>query len=413
VTKALRLVSCLFAGTAYLALVSAQYIAFRYSQKDNIGDLQKATWLQPGNAEYQHRLGQLLMQAQRLSGAADAYSKAVRLNRRRPGYWISLATAEGVLGRLRDERHALEQAIAADPKDGDAAWAAGNTYLAEGDIDSALREFRVVLESSPSVSGQALQLCWEARPDVDLLLRDTIPANPDIYSSFLEFLMSRGESASAARVWARTVELRQPVQVGTVFDYIPYLVRRNQSPQARLVWQQAADLCDLRNYQPSTDNLIVNGDFRLDILNGGFDWRYEKRSDVTLALDPTEPHLGSRSLLISYDSRGLEDSGIRQLIPVEPDTSYQVSAYFKTRNMEGAGGPHFVLQDYYTEKPTFESVELKDAQEWQQVSGEFKTTPETSLLIVRMKRVPAGSPIRGKLWIDNVRLKPGHKENVP
>src|SRR5205807_7769607 len=41
---------------------------------------------------------------------------------------------------------------------------------------------------------------------------------------------------------------------------------------------------------------------------------------------------------------------------------------------------------------------------WKQVSGIFTTGPGTKLLIFRVQRVPARSPIRGKLWIDDIRL---------
>jgi hypothetical protein len=41
---------------------------------------------------------------------------------------------------------------------------------------------------------------------------------------------------------------------------------------------------------------------------------------------------------------------------------------------------------------------------WKQVSGTFTSGPDTKLLVIRLQRIPAGSPIRGNLWIDGVRL---------
>ncbi len=149
---------------------------------------------------------------------------------------------------------------------------------------------------------------------------------------------------------------------------------------------------------------MVNGDFSQPVLNGGFDWRYEKLSDVSLALDSTESHSGHRSLSIIFDSRGIEDAGIRQLVPVEPNTRYEFSAYFKSEGLEGAGGPRFLLQDQFTAASYFASEELKDADFWKQVSGTFNTGPDTRLLVLRIQRIPAGNAIRGKLWIDGVRL---------
>jgi len=371
-----------------------------------------AVRLQPGNAEYRFRLGEYYSVTQQLQQAVDSYGTAVALNSHESGYWIRLAAADELLGFAPRSREALQNALAVDPKNPRVAWAAGNFFLTEGDVDSGLKEFRVVLENSPVLAGPALELCWQLRPDVDSLLRDAIPPNSGNYSSFLEFLTSKGDDDSAAKVWGRMAGLHQPVSLGVVFDYVRYLIGRNRPEQAGMVWRQASNLSILQNYQPSTGNLIVNANFRSPILNGGFDWSYERRSDVTLALDPSEPHLGSPSLLISYDSRGIEDSGIGQLISVEPGTGYQFSAYFKAQNMQGAGGPHFILHDYYSEESLFTSEELKDSLGWRQVSGQFKTGPKTRLLQLRIRRVPAGSPIRGKLWIDDVRLQRKQEENA-
>jgi hypothetical protein len=145
------------------------------------------------------------------------------------------------------------------------------------------------------------------------------------------------------------------------------------------------------------------------VLNGGFDWLYERTSDVSLALDPTESHSGHRSLSIVFDSRGMEDAGIRQLIAVAPNTEYEFSAYFKSQGLEGAGGPHFLIADQFSGTKYFASEELKDADVWKQVEGTFSTGPDTNLLVLRIQRVPAGNAIRGKLWISGVHLAARHR----
>jgi hypothetical protein len=47
---------------------------------------------------------------------------------------------------------------------------------------------------------------------------------------------------------------------------------------------------------------------------------------------------------------------------------------------------------------------LKDADFWKEVGGTFTTGPDTKLLLLRIQREPPGMPIKGKLWIDSVRL---------
>jgi hypothetical protein len=200
------------------------------------------------------------------------------------------------------------------------------------------------------------------------------------------------------------VQLQTPVSTRYVFGYVRYLIDHRQIDHAGRVWRDAVNLAGLSAYQPSPANLVVNGDFSMPVLNGGFDWLYGSVPGVALAIDVTESHSAQQSLSIVFDSGGLEDAGIRQLIPVEPHSDYEFSAYFKSENLEGAGGPRFVLQDVSTGSSLFSSDELKGADFWKQVGGTFTTGPDTNLLVLRLARVPPNNAIRGKLWIDGVKL---------
>jgi tetratricopeptide (TPR) repeat protein len=410
--KILLLSLFLPAAAAYVSLVTAQFVAFYSSQGPDLASLQRAVRLQPGNAEYRYRVGRYFSFVQRNpEPAVESYQAAIALNPHEARYWLDLAAAHALRGDINQQRAALERAISAAPRTPEVAWEAGNLYLVQGETDQALKEFRVVLENDTSLPTAALRLCWRAKPDADALLRDVVPPIPDVYASFLNLLMARKETASAAKVWAQLVRLRLPLERHYVFEYIRYLVNQRDADQARLVWQQAASLSALSAYQPSPENLVINGDFSLDVLNGGFDWLYTKTPDVSLVLDPTQSHSGHRSLAITFDTAKIEDAGIRQLIPVQPNTTYQFSAYFKAEDIEAAGGPRFAIQDLFKETLYFASEELKNAGFWKQVSGSFTTGPETKLLVLRVQRVPAGSPIKGRLWIDGLRLVEGSRND--
>jgi len=97
------------------------------------------------------------------------------------------------------------------------------------------------------------------------------------------------------------------------------------------------------------------------------------------------------------------------MISITPGTAYEFSAFFKTQDLQGAGGPEFILQDAYTQQVYFTSDDLKDADYWKRVGGRFTTGPDTRLVILHLQRIPAGSPIRGKLWIDDIRIAPAAK----
>jgi tetratricopeptide (TPR) repeat protein len=403
--KLLIAAAALLLSTGYLILATREFLAAHFAARDNLSSLQRAIRFDPGNADYRYRLGRYLWFVQGApEDSIEPYLAAVRLNPFEARAWFDLAAVYQYLGDTDRQEDALRHAVEVAPSTPDVAWEAANLYVVRGETDKALQEFRVVLANDPYRPPSALQICWHIQPDIDVLLRDVVPPKQSVYSSFLEFLISKKESAAAAKVWAAMSQLGQPVERRYTFGYIRYLIIQGEIDQSRLVWQQAANLSQLSRYQPSTDNLVVNGDFSLDVLNGGFDWIYYQPADVSLELDPTQPHSSSRSLRIIFDSRGLEDAGIRQFIPVQPNTGYEFSANFRSEDMEGAGGPRFALQDAYSGDMLFASDPLTNAGFWKNVDGTFTTGPQAKLLVLRVQRVPPGSPIKGKLWIDGLRL---------
>jgi len=392
----------------YLLLAGRLFVASVLADSPQLSNLERAARLDSTNADYRNHVGRYYALVARDPAAAiEPYRAAVQLDPHSARYWFDLASAYQVLGDVSNQTLALERAIEADPTTPDVAWEAANFFLVQGEDEKALREFHVVLESEPSMANLAIQLCWRINPDVDMLLRDVVPAQSPAYIAFLELLMTKQETAAAAKVWNKliaTSQVSQPFELRYVYAYLQYLLDHKDVDQARVVWQQAAPRFGLSSYLPTRNNLIVNGDFRLDVLNGGFDWKYEKQQSVTLTLDPSDFHSGHRSLLITFDGPGVTDAGIRQFIAVQPATTYQFSAYYKNGEIEGAGGPHFTIQDAYNQAILYDSDELKEAGFWKSATGEFTTPDDCRLLILHIRRLPEGSPVRGKLWVDDFRL---------
>jgi tetratricopeptide (TPR) repeat protein len=390
-------------AATYLSVAGRECLAAWYGEHVDLAGLQRAAKLDPGNADYRDRLGRYYyLIAHDPSAAIEPYQTAVQLNPHSARFWFDLASAYQVLGDTSNQTGALEHAIQADPTTPDVAWEAANFYLVKGDDEKALREFRIVLGNDPSLAGLAIQFCWRINPDVDMLLRDVVP--PRAYIAFLSLLMTKQETAATKKVWAALMATPESFEQHYVYNYIKYLLDHKDVDEARLVWQQAAPRFALSSYLPTRNNLIVNGDFSLDVLNGGFDWQYEKQSSVALTLDPSDFHSGRRSLLIAFDGPGVKDAGIRQFIAVQPDGHYEFSAYYKNGELEGPGGPHITIQDAYTQAVLYDSDELKEAGFWKSATGEFTTGPDCKLLMLHVRRLPEGSPIRGKLWVGDFRL---------
>jgi tetratricopeptide (TPR) repeat protein len=395
-----------FAGL-YLFLAGVEFAAIRLAARADLADLQRAARLSPANADFRNRLGRYFtFAAPNPQAALDHYQSAVRLNPHQASYWLDLASAQQVSGNPAGQLEAIQAALRAEPTAPHVAWEAANFFLITGDQDQALREFSVVIANDLSLATAALQYCWRVRPDVDVLLRDVVPPRPDPLIAFLTLLATKHETEGTIKTWDRLVQLHEKFSSRYLFEHVSYLLQARRPDAAMAAWQQASGIFNLSGYLPSPDNLVVNPDFSLDILNGGFDWTYVNRRGVRPLLDPTDFREGHRSLSITFEGPGINDAGIQQLIPVHGGTSYDFSAYYKSSEFEGAGGPQIVLRDAYSGVPLFASDPLTDADIWKEVRSEVTVPSSTTLLALAIERFPAGSPIRGKLWLDSFALSP-------
>jgi len=403
--KGLTVAVAAILATAYVGLAATQFAASWLGTRADLKSLVWASRLDRGNAEYRNDVGRYYdLVVRDPQTALGYYRAAVQLNPNSARYWFDLSGAYQILGDTRNQAGALEHAIEADAMTPDVAWEAGNLYLVQGEYEKARREFRVVIANDQSLTDSAIKFCWRINPDVDAMLRDVIPARAEAYTSFLVQLESKGDAAGATKVWNALMQTHQTFEPRFAYGYFRFLIDSQQVDQAVIAWRQITNRLGLMAYLPSQENLIVNGDFNFDVLNAGFDWQYQKQSSVQLTLDPTDSHGGRRSLQISFDGPGISEAGFYQLVAVQPSTTYDFIAYYKNSEMEGAGGPHFTIQDMYAKTVYYESEELKDTGFWKAAYGEFTTSPDCRLVVLHIRRLPAGSPMRGKLWVDDFRL---------
>jgi len=241
-----------------------------------------------------------------------------------------------------------------------------------------------------------------------------VPARTDSLIAFLDLMTSKQETEGAIKTWQRLAQLHQKFQNRYLYEYVRYLIAARRPDAAMSAWEQTSGILGLSAYLPTEDNLVVNGDFSLDILNGGFDWTYVNRIGVQPLLDSSDFRQGHRSLSLTFEGPGINDAGIQQLIPVRGATTYTFSAYYKSADFEGAGGPQIVLRDAYTGAPLYASDPLNDADFWKEVHSKITTPGSTTLLVLAIERFPSGSPIRGKLWLDDFQLSPDdNRSNNP
>jgi tetratricopeptide (TPR) repeat protein len=400
-----------FAASAiliYVALVGLGYAAKVLAASLSPERVALAARLNPLNATYEHILGRIAaFERQDFQDAARHYARAARLNPYSTRYWLDLANTQQLLGLPGDARHSLGQALAADPTNPQIANEAANYYLLMGDTPKTLSLLGMVVQHSPADAHKAIELSWRATQDPQLVLDQVLPQNVESRLMLMNILMEHRETAATAGVWRSMLELKQPVPVDSAFAYVEYLLHEGDVTLAKEAWDQVVRRdSSLRGYATG-DNLVVNGGFEEDILNGGFGWRYKSDSHVVLAIDQREAYRGRRSLSIAFDGEPVRDAGVFELIPVKPNAEYHLSAKVRTEGMEGAGGPQLAVFDQYSGAPLFVSPDLvTGATGWRDVEGVFRTGADAKLVAVRVVRIPGTTRIRGKMWLDEMAVFP-------
>jgi tetratricopeptide (TPR) repeat protein len=399
--------ACLLVVGIYLPFAGRAYLAAHLATKPDLPDIQRAIRLEPSNAEYRALLGRYLaLSGTSLDEAISDFRTAVYLNPYESRYWLDLASAYHVAGHIDEQAQSVEQAVEADPTTPNVAWAAANFFLIQGNLGKALPCFRTVLANDPDAVDSTLQICWRATGNANQIFDQALPRRTDLYLSFLRLLVFKQEVVPAENAWDHLIGLRQPFPPKLAFPYFQLLLAKQEVTAAKTAWQQLAQVDqEIQPYLPSRENLIVNGGFEENLLNGGFDWWYESNPHAALALDTDRFYGGTRSLSVTFDGRNAPDAGIAQLIPVKPDTDYEFSAESSTQDIDSASGPRFAISDAYTTTVSYVLTDdLLGTNPWHRQQARFHTGPGTNLLFLKVIRQPAAPLIRGKLWIDDVRL---------
>jgi tetratricopeptide (TPR) repeat protein len=398
--------ACCLLAALYWGLSLRIYFAARLAAVPDVPNLQRAIRMEPANAEYRELLGRnLALSAANLDEAIASYQSAVHLNPYDARSWLDLAGAYQVAGRTSEQAESVERAVEADPNTPHVAWEAANFFLIQGDREKALRYFGVVMANDPQLVDAALQICWRATGDANQIVTQVLPRRPDLYLSFLHLLIAKQEVAAAENVWEHLIALNQEFSPKLAFPYFRLLLAKQEVAAAQTAWQQAAGVTrSLQAYLPSHQNLVVNGGFEENILNGGFDWWYQSNPHAAVAIDTSEFSGGTRSLSITFDGQSADDAGIFQFIPVKPNTQYEFTAQYRSEELDTASGPRFSIADAYTGTSYVLTDDILGTNPWHPEQAQFHTGPNTKLVLLKIVREPANPLIRGKLWIDELKL---------
>ena len=372
----------------------------------------------PWNAEYYAGLARSLerpLKPRNLIEVIHLYEKAVQLAPRDAAYWSRLGNAYAWAGREPDAQHAYSQALSLSPGSPTVNWVAANFYLREGSPDRALELLRKAILLDADLRRPAFDLAWRATQDGELIAGEMIPSRPDVHSEYLRYLIETGRIDEATAAWNRAIERGYPLDPKTAFPYMDALIQFHRIGALKAAWsamtRKDPSLVDTGTRD---SNLLVNGGFEKEILNGGLDWRLNPEQGAAITVDRAAPLEGTRSLEIKFDgTQNLADALVFEYVPVRADTSYSFSGYMRALNLTTGSGPRFEICDADVPARLFIQTEgVLGSSSWTMRQLNFRTGPETQLLMLRVTRPASGkfaSRISGTVWVDQLELHVGEK----
>jgi tetratricopeptide (TPR) repeat protein len=386
----------LVSGILLLLVVVAarQGIAAYYFRKVSPASVQKAMAWDPRNPQYPATAANLV----HLYGDnADPdvvirwYETASRLSPFEAEYYVALAQANDWAGRPSQAVVLFQRAQELFPNSPEINWKVANFRVRTGKTSEALPALKKVLFSGAINENQVFALISNARIDPGTVIDELLPSDAHAFVDYLNFQVDRGDMAAAQQTWDHLLQLHTPFEISAAFHYLDALIKSRDVERAMKAWSALVERFPLLVPSPaSSPNLVTNGDFRGDILNGGFDWRVIPVAGAVVTQETSDSGKNSRSLRIDFDgSQNLYYDSVVQFIATEPNTHYDFSAVLSSEGITTDSGVGLRVSDPYSSAELGSTDTLTGTAPQSEYKFSFTTGPEMRLLLLGVFRAPS------------------------
>lgn len=395
----------------YLGNTLAEYLI---PEQNQLETAQMAVSWAPNDPLPHWRLGNFIqnsLPSDQILLAVAEYEKAVSLSPSDYRFWMDLGAALEQAGDSDKAEKALRQAVKLAPSYSYPSWHLGNLLLREGRYPEAFAELHRASEANDLLRPQLFNLAWQVNKEDFESLKASIGNGPEARAQFSQYLISRGRFDEGLRFWNTLSETEKRANQPATLSMIDNLVAAKRYHQAVEIWNSVAPMAAAR----AEPGHIIDGGFENNIANGRgavFSWQFQSVSQAQAGIASTPAHTGDHSFRILFQVRTrLAAINVSQLVPVKPNTQYDLEWYLKTDKLVSAATPIVLIADATDETSLASSEAAPNGDnDWQRISLSFKTGAKTEA--VRLKISPTSCsdnsvcPIFGTIWYDDFDLKP-------
>lgn len=395
----------------YLGNTLAEYLV---PEQNQLETARMAVSWAPNDPLPHWRLGSLIqnnLPSDQIALAVAEYEKAVSLSPSDYRFWMDLGAALEQAGDSDKAEKALRQAVKLAPSYSYPSWHLGNLLLRQGRYSEAFAELHRASEANEQLRPQLFNLAWQVNKDDFESLKVSIGNDPEARAQFSQYLISRGRFDEGLRFWNTLSETEKRANQPLALSMIDNLIAGKRYHQAVEIWNSVTPMAAAR----AEPGHVIDGGFEDNVAHGRgavFSWQFQSVSQVQAGIDSNSARTGDHSFRIFFQVRTrLQAINMSQLVPVQPDTQYDLEYYLKTDKLVSAATPVMVIADATDETILASSEAAPNGDnDWKRISLSFKTGAKSEAVRLRISPTPCADnsvcPIFGTIWYDDFDLKP-------
>ncbi|HKR59089.1 MAG TPA: tetratricopeptide repeat protein [Pyrinomonadaceae bacterium] len=405
----LALIGSYFIVRAYLGSTMAEYLS---TEEAGLTMPRRAVAWAPRDPNTHWRLAAVMerkLPPEQLPQAIAEFEKAASLSPNDYRFWMDFGTSLEQVGEVERGEKALRRAVELAPSYATPRWYLGNLLLRSGRYEEAFIELRRASEADPTFQPQLFNAAWSVYSDDINALTVAVGSTPTARAGFAQYLLGFQKFDDGIRLWKSLNENERRANREAGDAIIKSLVAAQR-------YQQAADISN--DLAPaavhSGDGKFVDGNFEsgLGYHEGSiFGWKVKSTPQAQIGIDTSEGYQSERSLRLLFQVRSRLDAiNVSQLIPITPNTEYDLEYAVKTQKLEGGDLPTVAIFDEVDGTPLLTSEAVPGGtNDWKAIKLSFKTGPKTQAITMRLQRNPcapeSSCPIYGTVWYDNFNLQ--------
>jgi tetratricopeptide (TPR) repeat protein len=369
-----------------------------------------AKWA-PGDPFTHWRLASLeekVFSAETLADAVREYQLAVTLSPNDYRYWMELGRALEASGDTAGGEKALRRAIELAPAYSHPRWFLGNLLVRSGKTEEAFVDLAQAADSDVAMRPQVFNLAWQIFDgDVDQIARAVCRSVP-VRKDFASYLIGRAKFAEAMRMWQSIDPADRKQDRPFSEGFLSALIIAKQFRAALEVSRGSGPGAGA----PQAEQ-FWNGGFETDIEQKSanhFHWIINSSPAVRAGIDK-QAHSGHGSLRIDFQvANQLDSIPVSQMVVLQPNTEYRFECYLRTANLITGSSVMLMIADAANNAELVRSKPAPtDSNDWQRITLDFKTGPESQAMILKLIRAACGAnqvcPLFGTIWYDDFSLQ--------